>query len=59
MIEPILFTSERHARSRAALERDLAATAADRAARARHLEAAALHAAAVPGTLNEALLIRG
>lgn len=58
MTDQILFKSERHARCRAALERDLAATAIERVARRRHLAAAARHAAAVPGTFNEALLIR-
>ncbi|WP_131818593.1 MULTISPECIES: hypothetical protein [Sphingomonas] len=59
MGEPaIFFSREREHRCQAALARDLAATAPDRAARQQHLTNAARRAAAVPGSLNETLLIR-
>lgn len=55
----LMFDAERHARSRAALARDLAATAVDTETRLRHLARAALHARSLPGSFNERLLIRG
>lgn len=55
---PAFFATDRIARCRAMLARDLAASATDRAARMRHLAEAARHAKATCGSLNESLLIR-
>lgn len=55
---PLFFVEERVNRARAALARDLAATATEPAKRSILLAQAADHARALPGSLNEALLIR-
>jgi hypothetical protein len=54
----LFFARERDHRARAALARDLAATANEPDKRRTLLAQAARHARAVPGSLNEALLIR-
>ena len=54
---PAFFDTDRIARCRAMLARDLAASATDQAARIRHLADAVRHARSAQGSLNETLLI--
>jgi hypothetical protein len=54
----LFFACERDHRAKAALARDLAATASAPDKRRTLLAQAAWHARAVPGSLNEALLIQ-
>lgn len=54
----LFFARERDHRAKAALARDLAASTTEPQQRRALLAEAAWHARAVPGSLNEALLIR-
>lgn len=55
---PLFFARERELRAGAARARDLASTTNDPARRRALLADAARHAGAIPGSLNEQLLIR-